>query len=108
MVKNDTPVAVGLSHGVVANNPDNENDLTSEEEDYPSEPSTEEIVRWNTLYEEVFQKNNQKKWVEIPKMLWTENFTSSMRGHIIQHLDPKVRIRKYLSLILKKRQAMLR
>ena len=83
MVKNDTPVAVGLSHGVVTNNPDNENDLTSEEEDYLSEPSAEEIVRWNTLYEEVFQKNNQKKWVEIPKMLWTENFTSSMRGHII-------------------------
>ena len=103
VVENEEPPAVGLSHGVIANNPANENDMSSDDDDYHGNFTSEEVIRWDTLYTETLEERGQRKWLEITKMLWTENFTASMRGHLIQHMQPKVRREAYLSLTLRKK-----
>ena len=46
VVENEEPPAVGLSHGVIANNPANENDMSSDDDDYQGNFTSEEVCRY--------------------------------------------------------------
>lgn len=100
------------SHGAIVNaarHGEPEYDLTPMSDEMDVDDEGQEInecgpmakERWMRLYEEVRAEPGQQKWRWTNEILWTEDVSSQMRGHVLTHILSEKRREEHLTLTLK-------